>query len=551
MSIELKVVLAQIDCLVGDIPGNTRKVIGAAVRAYHELQADVILYPELALTGYPPEDLLLRPSLSGRIENALQRLLDEVPQDIYLIVGYPAVRQNGQGESQLYNLAGVIYQGKILAEYAKQSLPNYQVFDEKRYFVAGDRSCVVDIKGIPVGITICEDLWSDSPVSNAADAGARLLFNINASPFHMEKQAQRRELIARRSIQTNLPIVYLNMVGGQDELVFDGASMVVDRHGELKMVAPPYAEGMFSIEIEYDPQLAQCDVLQGDITPELSGDASLYQALVTGVRDYVNKNGFKGVVLGLSGGIDSAVTLAVAVDALGKDRVEAIMMPFRYTAQMSIEDAAHQAAALGVEHRVISIEPMFEAFMVGLKGEFSGLATDVTEQNMQARCRGVLLMAISNKKGLLVLTTGNKSEMAVGYSTLYGDMAGGFDVLKDVTKMRVYALARYRNQLSAVIPERVIERPPSAELAPDQKDEDNLPPYEVLDPILELYVEQDLSGDAIIARGFDAEIVRRILHLIDLNEYKRRQAPVGVRTTQRGFGRDRRYPITSGWKMGD
>lgn len=317
------------------------------------------------------------------------------------------------------------------------------------------------------------------------------------------------------------------------------------------MAAPPYAEGLFSIEVEYDPQLAQCEVQQGAITPELSGDASLYQALVTGVRDYVNKNGFKGVVLGLSGGIDSAVTLAVAVDALGKDRVEAIMMPFRYTAQMSIEDAAHQAAVLGVEHRVISIEPMFEAFMAGLKGEFSGLAADVTEQNMQARCRGVLLMAISNKKGLLVLTTGNKSEMAVGYSTLYGDMAGGFDVLKDVTKMRVYALARYRNQLSAVIPERVIERPPSAELAPDQKDEDNLPPYEVLDPILELYVEQDLSGDAIIARGFDAEIVRRILHLIDLNEYKRRQAPVGVRTTQRGFGRDRRYPITSGWKMGD
>lgn len=551
MSVELKIVMAQMNCLVGDIPGNTRKVIDAAVRAYHELQADVILCPELALTGYPPEDLLLRPSLCGRIEKALRQLLEEVPQAIYLVVGYPAVRPDEQGETHLYNMAGVIYRGQIVAEYAKQCLPNYQVFDEKRYFLAANSSCVVNIKGVPVGITICEDLWNGFPVRNAANAGARLLFNINASPFHMEKRTHRREMIARRSTQANVPIVYVNMVGGQDELVFDGASTVIDQRGELKMAAPPYVEGLFSVVVEYDPQRAQCEVHPGVIAPELSAEASLYQALVTGMRDYINKNGFRGVVLGLSGGIDSAVTLAVAVDALGKDRVEAVMMPFRYTAPMSIEDAAQQAAALGVEYRVISIEPMFEAFMAGLKDEFSGLAADVTEQNMQARCRGVLLMAISNKKGLLVLTTGNKSEMAVGYSTLYGDMAGGFDVLKDVTKMRVYALARYRNRISAVIPERVIERPPSAELAPDQKDEDNLPPYEVLDQILELYVEQDLSSDAIIARGFDSDTVKRVLRLIDLNEYKRRQAPVGVRTTQRGFGRDRRYPITSGWLMGE
>lgn len=543
--------MAQIDCLVGDIPGNTNKIISMANQASHELQADVLLCPELAITGYPPEDLLLRPSLSIRIEAALKQLINEIPANLYLIVGYPAMRANQQGENKLYNMAGVIFQGTLVAEYAKQCLPNYLVFDEKRYFTPGNADCVVNIKGVPVGITICEDLWNELPAINAANAGAKLLLNINASPFHMKKQENRITLIAKRATQAKLPIIYINMVGGQDELVFDGASMAVNQHGELQMSAPMYEEGLFSVAVEYNQNDSCCEMQQGIIAPTLSEDAILYQALVLGVRDYVNKNGFKGVVLGLSGGIDSAVTLAIAVDALGKDRVEAIMMPFHYTAQISIDDAAQQAATLGVEHRVISIEPIFEALAMSLKSEFAGLKEDVTEQNMQARCRGVLLMAISNKKGLLVLTTGNKSEMAVGYSTLYGDMAGGFDVLKDVTKLRVYALAKYRNTMSEVIPERVITRPPSAELAPDQKDEDNLPPYEILDEIIELYVEQDLSHDAIIARGFDKTTVQRVLRLIDLNEYKRRQAPVGVRTTMRGFGRDRRYPITSGWKIGD
>ncbi|HEY5718067.1 MAG TPA: NAD+ synthase, partial [Motiliproteus sp.] len=425
-------------------------------------------------------------------------------------------------------------------------LPNYQVFDEKRYFEAADQPCVVEMGGHRVALTICEDIWHTHPVSQAKAAGAELMLNLNASPFHLRKTEHRRELLGQRAHEGGFPIVYANLVGGQDELVFDGGSLVINANGELVLAAPEFSEGLHVIEFDG----RACRALSPS-EPPLSLEASVYQALVLGVRDYVNKNGFRGVVLGLSGGIDSALTLAVAVDALGAERVEAVMMPFRYTSQMSLEDAEAEANTLGVRYSVHSIEPMFESFMQTLAPAFAGMARDTTEENLQARCRGVLLMALSNKKGYLVLTTGNKSEMAVGYSTLYGDMAGGFDVLKDVPKTLVFALARYRNTLSAAIPERVITRPPSAELAPDQKDEDSLPPYEVLDRILELYVEQDFSAHDLIAEGFEAAVVNRVVRLVDLNEYKRRQAPVGVRITQRGFGRDRRYPITSGWKAGE
>ena len=539
----LKIVMAQVNPLVGDIPGNTQLVIDSVRRAQAEQQADVVVFPELTLTGYPPEDLLLRPSLAVRIEKALAEICAADLESV-VVLGYPRVVAG-----RVFNMAGVIEGGQLKGEYAKHCLPNYQVFDEKRYFVAGDKPCVLPIKGVPVALTICEDIWRQEPVRLAKEAGARLMLNLNASPFHRGKQGEREQLLADRAREGAMPIVYVNQVGGQDELVFDGGSMAVDATGELRFRAPAYQEGLFSLEVDISAE--QPALPQQSMAPRPSELATVYQALVLGVRDYVNKNGFKGVVLGLSGGIDSALTLAVAVDALGKERVEAVMMPFRYTSQLSKDDAADEAQRLGVPYSSISIEPMYEAFMAALSEEFKGTQRDTTEENLQARCRGVLLMAISNKKGYLVLTTGNKSEMAVGYSTLYGDMAGGFDVLKDVPKVMVFDLARYRNTLGEVIPVSVIERPPSAELAPDQKDEDSLPPYEELDQILELYVERDCSADDIVARGFERAVVERVLRLVDINEYKRRQAPVGVRITERGFGRDRRYPITNGWKIGE
>lgn len=540
---QLCVVMAQVNPLVGDIDGNTAMVIRASWRAVETLGADVVVFPELMLTGYPPEDLLLRASIGPRIERALAALQAELPP-AWVLLGYP--RPGARG---LENVAGLFHEGRLVAEYAKMELPNYQVFDEKRYFTAGDTPCVVTIGDLRVGITICEDIWHARPVELAVAAGAELLLNINASPYHAGKHRHRLAVVSAQAQAGGVAVIYANLVGGQDELVFDGGSIAVDADGRLAARAPHFEEGLYPVRVSRrsDGQLA----LDGHVEPEPDHHALVYGALVTGVRDYVRKNGFKGVVLGLSGGIDSALTLAVAVDALGPAQVEAVMMPFRYTAAMSIEDAASEATALGVRFDVISIEPMYEAFMAALGAQFAGLAADTTEQNLQARCRGVLLMALSNKKGLLVLTTGNKSEMAVGYSTLYGDMAGGFDVLKDVPKTLVFELARYRNTLAAVIPERVISRPPSAELAPDQKDEDNLPPYSILDQILERYVERDMSANAIVADGFDAETVARVIRLVDLNEYKRRQAPVGVRVTERAFGRDRRYPITSGWKAGD
>lgn len=544
----LKLALAQINPMVGDIPGNTRRVIDTLSHARDTLKADIVIFPELVLCGYPPEDLLLRPSIQVRIERALAEV-SAACEGIVAVIGYP-----WREEGLLYNMAGVIQDGKLIAQYAKNCLPNYQVFDEKRYFAAGDKPCVIDICGARVGLSVCEDIWSSEPLRQACEAGAEVVFNINASPFHVGKQQERVATVAQRAREGNIPVVYVNQVGGQDELVFCGGSMVVDAEGELCYQAPMFEEGVFSAELTLADEpisAGRVGVAPQTIEPTPDDLAMVYQALVLGVRDYVNKNGFKGAVLGLSGGVDSALTLAIAVDALGADRVEAVMMPFRYTSQLSLDDAQAEADILGVSYKVIGIEPIYNAFSEALADEFAGLDVDKTEENMQARSRGVLLMSISNKKGSLVLTTGNKSEMSVGYATLYGDMAGGLDVLKDVKKVLVFDLCRYRNTLSPVIPESVISRPPSAELAPDQVDEDTLPPYEILDQILQLYVEEDMSALDIIAQGFDEEDVHRILRMVDINEYKRRQAPIGLRITERGFGRDRRYPITNGWRSGE
>ncbi len=540
----LNILMAQINTLVGDFEGNTDKVVACVQRAVQSHPSPVVVFPDLTLSGYPPEDLLLRPSIELRVAQSLAKLCAELPAEAWTIVGYPRTRDDG-----LYNVAGVIHGGEIVAEYSKQSLPNYQVFDEKRYFKPGSLPCVIDIEGVQVGLSVCEDIWEPGPTLATARAGAQLLINLNSSPYHRGKRGERWQLVAARATEAGIPIVYVNQVGGQDELVFDGGSFAVTAGGDIAAAAPNFEQGEFWLHYDGDHADAPFSGLQ--VYPPLEEIEAVWRALVLGVRDYVNKNRFQGVVLGLSGGVDSALTLAVAVDALGPERVEAVMMPFRYTSQMSVEDAAEQSDILGVSHKVISIEPIYEAFMASLQEEFAGTEVDTTEENLQARCRGVLLMSISNKKGYLVLTTGNKSEMAVGYSTLYGDMAGGFDVLKDVPKTLVFDLCRYRNTLGPCIPQRVIDRPPSAELAPDQKDEDSLPPYEVLDQILEMYIERDMSAEAIIATGMDRQQVQKVLRLVDINEYKRRQAPIGVRITKRGFGRDRRYPITSGWRIGD
>ncbi|NVL29438.1 NAD+ synthase, partial [Pseudomonas syringae pv. actinidiae] len=527
----------------GDVHGNVEKIIKAAQTARDDLGAHVIVFPELTLCGYPPEDLLLRSSMQSRIEKALARVR-EAARGIVIVIGFPWVEDGAR-----YNSCAVISEGEEVARYYKQRLPNYRVFDEKRYFESGSGPCVVNLFGIQVGITICEDIWFSEPLKQACDAGAQIMLTLNASPFHRGKQAEREALLAQRADECSIPMMYVNQVGGQDELVFDGNSFVVDGNGKVTQRAPAFEEGLYVTDFDCtDNSLVP---VPGTVTELLSLEASVYQALVSGVKDYVHRNGFKGVVLGLSGGIDSALVLAVAADALGAENVEAVMMPYHYTAQMSQDDAREEADILGVKYSVLPIASMVEAFLSTLAPMFEGLGKDTTEENLQARCRGTMLMAISNKKRYLVLTTGNKSEMAVGYATLYGDMAGGFDVLKDVPKTLVFKLCEYRNTLDYVIPQRVIDRPPSAELAPDQKDEDSLPPYPVLDEILRLYVEQDLSADAIIEEGFDTEVVRKVIRLVDLNEYKRRQAAVGPRITERGFGRDRRYPITSGWRIGD
>ncbi len=534
----LRILIAQLNLLVGDVAGNSDKVITLARRAREEHGADLVVFPELTLTGYPPEDLLLRPELIARTEAALREIAAAV-DEVALVIGYPKAALGG-----LFNVAGFVHQGRIVAEYAKQHLPNYSVFDEKRYFQAGSAPGVIDFKGVRLGLTVCEDIWEEGPARQAAEAGSQLLININASPYHTGKAPEREELLGRRAREHGFPIVYANLVGGQDELVFDGGSFVVDADGTVCRRAAFFEEAAMIVDFDLEPAPRP---RAGECAPVPDEDQAVYSALVLGVRDYVGKNGFHGAVLGLSGGIDSALTLALAVDALGPDQVEAVLMPSRYTADMSVEDALEEARTLGVRTSLIPVEPAFEAFLEMLEDEFAGREADVTEENIQARCRGVILMAISNKKGKILLTTGNKSEVAVGYATLYGDMAGGFAPLKDVFKTLVYRLARYRNRVSPAIPERVITRAPSAELRPDQTDQDSLPPYEILDPILKRYIENDESVAEIAATGFPPGEVRRVARLVDRNEYKRRQAPPGVRISSRAFGRDRRYPITSGF----
>jgi NAD+ synthase (glutamine-hydrolysing) len=534
----LRIALAQHDFLVGDIAGNLarcRRVIAEARQA----GADLLLFPELALTGYPPEDLLLRP---GFLEQARQALTDLLPEvhGIDVVVGHPW----REGED-CFNMASWLRNGRVIGQYAKQLLPNYAVFDERRYFTPGSDPLVVECKGVPLGLVICEDCWQAGPIAQAAAAGARLVLVPNASPYRDDKHVDRLDMFRQRWSESGLPMVYCNTVGGQDELVFDGRSMLMDASGEITATGPLCEETL--LLADFDPGSGAFSSPDWPAPPQDPME-EIYTVLVRGLRDYVRKNGFSDVVFGLSGGIDSSLTLALAVDALGADHVHTVMMPSRHTSDLSLELARQQAEDLGVDHRCISIEPAFEALEASLRESFDGRQADVTEENLQARIRGNIVMALSNKFGWLPLATSNKSELAVGYCTIYGDMCGGFAPILDCLKMRVYGLSRYRNSLSPAIPPGVIERPPSAELRPDQSDQDSLPPYEILDDILVRYVEQDWSVDDIVADGFDRDTVQRVARLVLINEYKRRQAAPGVRVTHRAFGRDRRYPITSGWR---
>ena len=539
---QLRCVMAQLNLVVGDVDGNTSRIVRAANDARDRYRADVVMLPELAVSGYPPEDLLFHSGMRLQVTHSLERLQREV-LGITLIAGYPEYV-----DDKIFNSAIVIRDGQVLANHRKACLPNYRVFDEKRYFTPGTQPTVVELKGIRAGVLVCEDVWEPEPALAAAKAGAQVLLVINASPYEMGKQTQReQEVVAQRIRETGLPLVFLNLIGGQDELMFDGNSFVMDARGQVTQRAPAFAEDLYVVDLALDGA-GQVRPVPGPLAPLQDQAESVYRALVQGTRDYVDKHRFPGVVLGLSGGIDSALVLCIAVDALGAHRVQTVAMPSRYTSQMSKDDAALQARNLHVKHSEIPIEGMFEATLAALKDEFAGRPVDTAEENIQSRCRGVLLMGISNKTGKMLLTTGNKSEMSVGYATLYGDMAGGFAPIKDCSKLLVYRLAAWRNAQSPVIPPRVIERPPSAELRADQKDTDSLPPYEVLDPILEAFIEEDLSVDQITARGFDRIVVGRILDMVKRNEYKRRQAPPGVRVSGRAFGRDWRYPITSGYK---
>ncbi|MEQ8230110.1 MAG: NAD+ synthase, partial [Gammaproteobacteria bacterium] len=530
MSTVLRLALAQADFCVGDIAGNAERIIELARAAQGELGADIVVFPELAVTGYPPEDLLFRPGLYRRVRAALARIAAAAP-GIHLVVGYP--ERDGE---LTWNSAAVFHAGRQVANYRKQRLPNYSVFDEKRYFEAGDAAVVVDIAGVRVGLSICEDIWSPDTARQAAAAGAELICNLNASPYHMGKAVERANAVAAAALAGALPVVYVNTVGGQDELIFDGGSFALDARGVVTAQAPFFSETLFAVDVVREGDaLVPC----GAVATSPDAEEAVYQALVLGIRDYVHKNRFKGCVLGLSGGIDSALTLALAVDALGADCVTAVSMPSRYTADMSIDDARLEAERLGCAFHVVPIEGPVKAFDAVLAPLLGSDLPGVTPQNIQARSRGVILMALSNATGSIVLATGNKSEMAVGYATLYGDMAGGFAPLKDIPKTLVYRLSRWRNREREVIPARVIERPPSAELAPDQKDTDSLPPYEILDPVLERYIEQDMTPREIAEHGFDIDTVRRVAQMVDRNEYKRRQAAPGVRISRRAFGRDR------------
>lgn len=534
-------VMAQLDFLVGDIENNAEKIISSAIEAKAKYNADLIIYPELTLTGYPPEDLLLRASLYDRVQQALEYIKTTL-KNIDVLIGFPYQEGNKR-----YNAAGLICNGKLETIYHKNELPNYAVFDELRYFKSGTKPLVINYKDLPLGITICEDLWHKDAFLNTVQAGANLVLSINASPFDIRKHEARIAMLRNRTRHSNVPVLYTNCVGGQDELVFDGGSLVVDNNGVVYQRGPFFKEALIPVEFEYDTVTKSITFEQCETQEPLSVSERAYQALVLGVKDYIEKNHFPQAIIGLSGGIDSALTLAIAVDAIGADRVEGVIMPSRYTSQMSIDLALEQAKNHNVKTSLISIEPVYSSFLNVLATEFEGLPQDMTEENLQARCRGSILMAISNKKGAIVLSTGNKSELAVGYCTLYGDMVGGFCVLKDIPKTMVYDLVKYRNSIAPVIPADVIQREPSAELAKDQKDSDTLPPYALLDQILELYIERDRSAQEIIARGFDKEIVRKVILMVDRNEYKRRQAPLGVKISTRAFGRDRRYPITSGY----
>lgn len=536
----LKVALAQVKLTVGAIQRNTEKVEAAVAEAHG---ADIIVFPELTLTGYPLEDIVYRADLYAALDASIERIKTASKQ-MAIMVGYPEIDGH-----KIFNAVSVFYQGTRIAHYRKQVLPNYGEFDEKRYFTAGNQTCVFEFKGHQIGLLICEDLWCAAPIAAAKACGAELILSTNASPYEEYKAAQRLQVLHERWRETQLPIVYVNHIGGQDELLFDGNSVVVSEQGEacilLKHCAEDLAIAEFSEGKLQNTHLDNRSVNGVTLNNDVQNDAALYQALVLSLSDYIEKNGFSSVVLGLSGGIDSALTLALAVDAIGAERVRAVMMPYQYTADISVEDAQLQADWLGCQFDIVPVAPMVNSFMDIIPGLTEDKPRDTTEENLQARCRGVLLMALSNKEGRLLLSTGNKSELAVGYCTLYGDMCGGFAPIKDVYKERVFALARYRNTLGNAIPERVITRPPSAELAPDQKDEDSLPPYPVLDEIIAAYVEQDQSLADMINAGYDPDTVKRVVTLIERNEYKRRQGAVGPKVTRRNFGRDRRYPITS------
>ena len=570
----LKICVAQLNFVVGDMAGNAQKIIDCATSAYHD-GARLVLTPELSLCGYAAEDLFLRPSFIQACDDALKTVSTALSglKGLHVVVGHPSggdERTRSVSVQRRFNMASVLCEGQVVAAYAKRELPNYQVFDERRYFVAGDKPCVFDVAGTKVGLLICEDAWFDAPAADAKAAGAELLAVINASPFHVGKGDEREQAMRGRVQATGLPLIYAHLVGGQDEVVFEGRSFALNADGTLAARAPSFETAVFTVDVVQGVEAPQPSgmapvpatatasgalsvkhYLSGNIAEDGSLEADLWHALVLGVRDYIGKNGFPGALLGLSGGIDSALVLAIAVDALGADKVRTVMMPSPYTAEISWVDARDMAKRMGVRYDEVSIVPEFEAFLGSLKADFEGTQLDTTEENIQARIRGTLLMALSNKFGSIVLTTGNKSEMATGYCTLYGDMAGGFAVIKDVAKTLVFKLARWRNAHDPYgtgaepIPERIITRPPSAELRPDQTDQDSLPPYEVLDEIVSRFMENDQSSEDIIAAGFARADVEKVTRLIRLNEYKRRQSPVGIRVTHRSFGKDWRYPITN------
>ena len=535
----IKIAVAQLNCTVGDLAGNAHLILAAATRA-SALGADLLLTPELALCGYPPEDLLLRPDFYRACRRELQGLAKaavDISPGLALLVGH--AEESG---GKRYNAASLLRDGSVQRTYRKHRLPNYEVFDEERYFDAGSEACVLDLNDVRLGVNICADVWQAGAADAARQAGAELLLALNASPYHQNKQAQRYEVLRSRIAATGMPVIYANLVGGQDELVFDGASFALDGDGELLMQLPQFESALELIEYR-DGRL-----LPARIEPTPSLESSTYAALKLGVSDYIGKNGFPGAIIGLSGGVDSALTLAIAVDALGPERVRAVMMPSPYTAQMSLDDSRELIRNLGVRYDEIAIAPAMQVFEQFLAQEFAGRDADATEENLQARIRGMILMALSNKSGAIVLTTGNKSEMAVGYATLYGDMAGGFAAMKDIYKTLVYRLCRYRNTLAPVIPENILTRAPSAELKPGQTDQDTLPPYAVLDAIIEAYMERDESPREILAQGYAEAEVRRVVAMLVRSEYKRRQSPVGIRITRRGFGKDWRYPITSRYR---